>query len=44
MRLYEAGAIDPLVSEVLPLEQAVEGLSRLATRGTVGKVVCVTGG
>jgi NADPH2:quinone reductase len=44
MRLYEAGAIDPLVSEVLPLEQAVEGLSRLATRATVGKVVCVTGG
>ncbi len=41
MRLHAEGAIDPLVSEVLPLDQAAEGLTRLGSRGTVGKVVCV---
>jgi NADPH2:quinone reductase len=38
-RLYEDGRIDPLVSRVLPLEGAPDGLAALASRGTVGKVV-----
>ena len=38
-RLYEDGRIDPLVGEVLPLEQAPAALGKLASRGTVGKVV-----
>lgn len=37
--LYEAGKIDPLVYKVLPLEDAVTGLTDLAQRRTVGKVV-----
>jgi NADPH2:quinone reductase len=37
--LYEAGRIDPLVHRVLPLEEAVAGLTDLANRRTVGKVV-----
>ncbi|MGY1705688.1 NADPH:quinone oxidoreductase family protein [Geodermatophilus sp. SYSU D00697] len=40
-RLVEAGAIDPLVSEVLPLDQAPQALAKLADRSTVGKVVLV---
>lgn len=43
MRLHADGAVAPLVSEVLPLEQAVDGLTRLGSRGTVGKVVCKIG-
>ncbi|HEV7864142.1 MAG TPA: NADPH:quinone oxidoreductase family protein [Acidimicrobiia bacterium] len=37
--LYGAGRIDPLVHRVLPLEEAVSGLTDLANRRTVGKVV-----
>ena len=39
MELYQAGKIDPLVAEVVPMEQAPGGLARLSARGTVGKVV-----
>ena len=42
MRLHTAGEIAPLVSEVLPLEDAPAALTRLASRGTWGKVVCAT--
>jgi NADPH2:quinone reductase len=38
-RLYEDGRIDPLVSRVLPLDEAPQALGALANRGTVGKVV-----
>ncbi len=40
-RLVEGGQIDPLVGEVLPLDQAPRALARLADRSTVGKVVLV---
>lgn len=40
LRLYAAGAIDPLVSERVPLEDLAEALTRLGGRGTWGKVVC----
>jgi NADPH:quinone reductase len=39
VRLYEAGKIDPLVHKVLPLEEALTGLTDIAERRTVGKVV-----
>lgn len=39
MRLFDAGAIDPLVSQELDLEEVPQALERLATRGTWGKVV-----
>jgi NADPH2:quinone reductase len=39
IRLYEDGRIDPLVSRVLPLDEAPQALGALAARGTVGKVV-----
>jgi NADPH2:quinone reductase len=39
--LVTSGAIDPLVGEVLPLDQAPRALAALADRGTVGKVVLV---
>jgi len=42
IRLHTAGEIAPLVSEVLPLEDAPAALARLASRGTWGKVVCTT--
>ena len=38
-RLYEAGAVRPLVSSVYPLEQAPQAMRALAERQTVGKVV-----
>jgi NADPH2:quinone reductase len=38
-RLYEDGRIDPLVSRVLPLDEAPQALGAMANRGTVGKVV-----
>ncbi|MPQ99607.1 zinc-binding dehydrogenase [Modestobacter sp. I12A-02628] len=41
MRLYAEGAIQPLVSQALPLDQAPEALTALADRSTVGKVVLV---
>jgi len=37
--LYGSGKIDPLVHRVLPLEEALSGLTDLANRRTVGKVV-----
>ncbi|MCU1604892.1 MAG: putative alcohol dehydrogenase, zinc-containing [Modestobacter sp.] len=40
-RLVEEGSIDPLVGEVLPLDQAPQALAKLADRSTVGKVVLV---
>jgi NADPH2:quinone reductase len=40
-RLVEEGHVDPLVGEVLPLDQAPQALAKLADRGTVGKVVLV---
>jgi NADPH:quinone reductase len=40
-RLVEDGHIDPLVSQVLPLEEAPRALAALEDRGTVGKVVLV---
>lgn len=39
MTLYARGAIRPLVSAELPLEEAPAALTRLSGRGTVGKVV-----
>ena len=38
-RLYEAGSVRPLVSERVPMAEAPAALARLASRGTVGKVV-----
>jgi NADPH:quinone reductase len=40
-RLVESGQVDPLLGDVLPLDQAPQALARLADRGTVGKVVLV---
>jgi NADPH2:quinone reductase len=40
-RLWQAGSIDPLVSQVLPLEQAPQALAALGSRRTVGKVLLV---
>jgi NADPH2:quinone reductase len=39
--LVDAGAVDPLVGETLPLDQAPQALAKLADRSTVGKVVLV---
>lgn len=39
MELYAAGAIDPVVSEVLAFEDVPSGLRRLYSRDTVGKLV-----
>jgi NADPH2:quinone reductase len=41
VRLVTEGAIDPLIGQVLPLDQAPQALAALADRGTVGKVVLV---
>jgi NADPH2:quinone reductase len=38
-RLVVDGHIDPLVSQILPLEEAPQALAALAQRSTVGKVV-----
>lgn len=40
-RLYAQGAIRPLVSQTLPLDQAIQALAALGDRATVGKVVLV---
>ncbi|MFW3171256.1 NADPH:quinone oxidoreductase family protein [Geodermatophilus sp. CPCC 206100] len=40
-RLVESGQVDPMLGEVLPLDQAPQALARLADRGTVGKIVLV---
>jgi NADPH2:quinone reductase len=39
MRLYRAGVVRPLVSRVLPLDEALDGLVELAGGRTVGKLV-----
>ena len=39
--LVQSGAVDPLVGESLPLDQAPQALMKLADRSTVGKVVLV---
>ena len=41
VRLVQDGSVDPLVGEVLPMDQAPQALLRLASRETVGKVVLV---
>ena len=41
VRLVQDGSVDPLVGEVLPLDQAPQALLKLASRDTVGKVVLV---
>jgi NADPH2:quinone reductase len=41
VRLVDRGLIDPLIGDVLPLDQAPQALARLGDRGTVGKVVLV---
>jgi NADPH2:quinone reductase len=40
VRLFEAGKIDPLISERVGLAEVPAALSRLGARGTYGKVVC----
>ncbi|HVJ98716.1 MAG TPA: NADPH:quinone oxidoreductase family protein, partial [Acidimicrobiia bacterium] len=40
MRLFEAGKIDPLISETIALEEVPAALGRLGSRGTYGKLVC----
>ena len=37
--LYAAGAIKPLISERLPMRDAREAMAKVASRGTVGKIV-----
>jgi NADPH2:quinone reductase len=39
--LYQAGKIKPLVSERPPMREAPTAMDRVASRGTVGKVVLV---
>jgi NADPH:quinone reductase len=39
MALYARGSVEPLVSEVLTLEQVPDGLRRLHAGSTVGKLV-----
>ena len=39
MSLYEAGRIDPVISETVDLEAVPEALARLGGRGTWGKIV-----
>lgn len=40
IRLFEAGKIDPLISERVTLEEVPAALTRLGSRGTYGKIVC----
>ena len=40
IRLFEAGQIDPLISERVDLAGVPAALSRLGSRGTYGKVIC----
>lgn len=41
VRLYDAGRIDPLISETVALDEVPAALGRLGSRGTHGKIVCV---
>jgi NADPH2:quinone reductase len=43
MRLFEAGQIDPLISERVALADVPAALARLGGRGTWGKLVCELG-
>jgi NADPH2:quinone reductase len=40
-RLYEAKKLKPLVSERVPLREAPAAMNRVASRGTIGKVVLI---
>ena len=40
-RLYEAGAIKPLIGERVPMVDAPAAMDRVASRGSVGKVILV---
>ncbi|MGH9023268.1 MAG: NADPH:quinone oxidoreductase family protein [Acidimicrobiia bacterium] len=40
LRLHAAGHVDPLISSVVPLEEAVAGLVALGSRKTYGRVLC----
>ncbi len=40
MRLFEAGQIDPLISQTVALADVPAALARLGSRGTYGKIVC----
>ncbi len=40
VRLFEAGKIDPLISERVTLDEVPAALARLGSRGTYGKIVC----
>lgn len=40
VQLFEAGKIDPLISEAVALSDVPSALSRLGSRGTWGKLVC----
>ena len=42
VRLHAAGDIAPVVSSVVPLDEAADALERLGSRGTWGKIVCTT--
>jgi NADPH2:quinone reductase len=40
VRLFEAGRIDPLISQTIALADVPAALARLGGRGTYGKIVC----
>jgi len=40
VRLFEAGRIDPLISERVTLDQVPAALARLGSRSSYGKIVC----
>jgi NADPH2:quinone reductase len=40
IRLFEAGSIHPLISELVRLDDVPAALGRLGSRGTYGKIVC----
>jgi NADPH2:quinone reductase len=40
IRLFEAGQIDPLISQTVALADVPAALARLGSRGTYGKIVC----
>ncbi len=40
-RLHGEGKVKPLVTETLPLAQAIEAMKRVASRGSTGKIVLV---
>ena len=40
-RMLSAGEIKPLISKEIPMENAVEAIQMIGSRGVVGKVVLV---